>query len=167
MNIHQQFAEMVGSYDKLAAQLMPAAQPVTPEADPAKYQWAKQEGYEPHFDPNSNQVTWIQKPKPSYDVPELLKFRGSMSPETMAENYPMFGLKADRLDPLLTEIYKKVLDGEISQQRGEELCFQLMKNTFKEAKKLGKPKGAGVKSSSIEQTISKAMKGHSIVDTKK
>ncbi|MBZ7392385.1 hypothetical protein FMJ22_13370 [Klebsiella michiganensis] len=164
MNINQQFNELFAQYDQRANEILSAGKGgTTAENDPIKYEWAKQEDFEPEYDPNSNEVVWSKKPKPHYDVPDLMKFRGSMSPETMAENYPMFQVKTEKLDGLLQNIYQQVLDGKITQQRGEELVFQLMNSTYKEAKKQGKPKGAGVKSSSYQQTISKAMKGQAVV----
>ncbi|EIP3951812.1 hypothetical protein LSB85_003679 [Salmonella enterica] len=169
MNINQQFDKLFEQYNAMANEILGTynATGTTAENDPIKYNWAKQEGYQQEYDPNANEVVWTQKPEANYNVPDLMKFRGSMSPETMAENYPMFGLKTDLIDGLLKEICQEVLSGKITQQRGEELIHQLMSDTYKEAKKLGKPKGAGVKSSSYQQTMSKAMKGQNLVETSK
>ncbi|HGW6103722.1 TPA: hypothetical protein ACNIQM_001850 [Citrobacter werkmanii] len=169
MNINQQFDQLFERYNAMANEIMASHDTTgtTAENDPVKFQWAKQEGYQQEYDPNANEVVWTKKPLANYDVPDLMKFRGSMSPETMAESYPMFGLKTEKIDGLLQKIYQAVLSGEITQQRGEELIFQLMSDTYKEAKKLGKAKGAGVRSSSVQQTASKAMKGQNIVESDK
>lgn len=166
MNINKQFDQLFEQYNARASEILSSHNTTgtTAENDPIKHRWAKQEGWQEEYDPNANEVVWTKKPGANYGVPDLMKFRGSMSPETMAESYPMFGLKTDRIDGLLQEIYQDVLDGKITQQRGEELVFQLMSDTYKEAKKLGKAKGAGAKSSSVQQTASKAMKGKSIVE---
>ncbi|WP_260863379.1 hypothetical protein [Citrobacter sp. Marseille-Q6884] len=169
MNINQQFDQLFEQYNARASEILAShnTSGTTAENDPIKYQWAKQEGYQQEYDPNSNEIMWTKAPEANYSVPDLMKFRGSMSPETMAENYPMFGLKTDRIDGLLQEIYQEVLDGKITQQRGEELIYQLMSDTYKDAKKQGRPKGAGVRSSSVQQTASKAMKGQKIVESDK
>lgn len=169
MNINKQFDQLFEQYNERASEILAShsTSGTTAENDPIKHQWAKQEGWQQEYDPNANEVMWTKKPEANYNVPDLMKFRGSMSPETMAENYPMFGLKTDKIDGLLQKIYQSVLGGEITQQRGEELIFQLMSDTYKEAKKLGKAKGAGVKSSSVQQTASKAMKGQNIVESDK
>lgn len=169
MNINQQFDQLFEQYNARASEILASHNTTgtTAENDPVKYQWAKQEGWQQEYDPNANEVMWTKTPEANYNVPDLMKFRGSMSPETMAENYPMFGLKTDRIDGLLQEICQEVLEGKITQQRGEELIHQLMSDTYKEAKALGKPKGAGVGSSSYQQTMSKAMKGQNLVETDK
>lgn len=169
MNINQQFDAMFDRYEKAASELLATKDSTgtTAENNPLKYQWAKQEGFDPKYDPNSNEVVWTPPQQPQYNVPDLLKFRGSMSPETMAETYPMFGLKTEHLDPLLQEIAQNVLDGKITHQRGEELIFQLMMDNYPEAKKRGKASGAGAKSANIQQTIEKATKGQKIVEADK
>lgn len=169
MNINQQFDALFERYNQQANEILSshAKTATTPENDPIKLEWAKQEGYQPEYDPNANQVVWTQQPQPAYNVSSLMKFRGSMSPETMADNYPMFSLKTEHLDSMLQEIYQNVLDGKITQQRGEELVYQMMSDTYKEAKKRGKPKGAGVKSSSINQTASHAAKGKKLIEETK
>ncbi|XUA17745.1 hypothetical protein ACQVA2_13785 [Citrobacter sp. OP27] len=168
MNINKQFDALFSHYDKMAGELLSTNDNAgtTAESDPLKFQWAKQEGFDPKYDPNSNQVVWTRQPQGNYNVPDLLKLRGSMSPETMAETYPMFGLKGTHVDELLQEIYQNVLDGKITHQRGEELCYQLALDTYDEAKKQGKAKGAAAKSSSVEQTAANAAKGKKIVEAK-
>lgn len=166
MNINKQFDAMFDRYDKLAGELLATKDNsgTTAENDPLKFQWAKQEGFDPKFDPNANDIVWTHRPQGNYNVPDLLKLRGSMSPETMAETYPMFSAKTSAVDKALAEIYQNVLDGKITHQRGEELAYQLAVDTYDEAKKQGKPKGAGAKSSSIQQTADKASKGQKIVE---
>lgn len=172
MNINKQFDEMFALYSQRASVLMSqigsAGQPATTaENDPLKLNWAKQEGYQPEYDPNANQVDWTKKPQPAYNVPEIMKFRGSVSAETFAETFPEYQIKKAHLDELLQEIYQATLNGEHSQQRGEELAYQLMSDTYDEAIKQGKPTGAGAKSSSEQQTASKVMKGQKIVGASK
>lgn len=169
MNINQQFDALFEQYNQRASEILSSSTKTatTPENDPVKFEWANQEGFKPEYDPNANQVVWTKQPEPAYNVPSLLKFRGSMSPETMADNYPMFGLKSEHLDPMIQEISQNALDGKITQQRGEELVYQLMSDMYKEAKKRGKPKGAGVKSSSIQQTAELAAKGKKLIQETK
>ncbi|MBF4180589.1 hypothetical protein [Lelliottia nimipressuralis] len=169
MNINQQFDQLFAQYNQRASEILSSSSTAgtTAENDPIKFEWARQEGYQPEFDPNANQMIWTKPPEPHYNVPDLMKFRGSMSPETMAKTYPMFGLKTEHLDDSLKDIYQNVLDGKITQQYGEELVYQFMTDAYKEAKKLGKPKGAGAKSSSYQQTAENAMKGNKIVEIKK
>lgn len=164
MNINKQFDQLFQQYEARAAEILSSAKSgTTAENDPIKYQWAKQEGYEEQYDPNLNEIVWTKQPKPHYDVPQLMKVRGSMSPETFAETFPEYQIKTSRLDSLLQDIYQQVIDGKITQQRGEELAYQLMSDTWEEAKKQGKPQGAGAKSSSEQQTASRVMQGQKLV----
>ncbi|CAI1768920.1 Uncharacterised protein [Serratia quinivorans] len=162
MNIKKQYKDMVDSYEQMAAKLMPASQDAGPETSPDKMKWAEQEGFRPMYNPNSDSVTWVKKPEPSYNVPDLLKMRASMSPETLTEVYPMFGMKAKQMNPVLLEIYQAALSGDISQQRAEELVLQMMSETYKDASKGQKVSGAGAKASSFDQTVSNASKGQKI-----
>lgn len=168
MNINKQFDEMFRRYGDIADAMLTQYTPQSVQADePAKISWAKQEGFQPEYDPNADQVDWVKKPQPAYNVPDIMKVRGSMSPETFAESFPEYQVKTQHLDELLQRIYQSVLDGNITQQRGEELAYQLMADTYDEALKQGKPQGAGVKSSSEQQTASKVMKGQKIVEATK
>ncbi|EBU7764577.1 hypothetical protein DK750_06915 [Salmonella enterica subsp. enterica serovar Rovaniemi] len=169
MNLNKQFDELFATYNARANEIISTASQsaTTAENDPFKYAWAKQEGFEEAYDPNANEVVWSKRPEPAYNVPELMKVRGSVSPETFAETFPEYQVKTQKLDGLLQDIYQQVLDGKITQQRGEELAYQLMSDTWKEAKKQGKPSGAGAKSSSEQQTASKVMKGQKILGESK
>ncbi|WP_333498547.1 hypothetical protein [Kluyvera sp. CHPC 1.2972] len=167
MNINKQFDAMFKQVEEVASAMLANYQPQSVQADePAKVRWAMQEGFTPEYDPNADQVDWVKKPEPAYNVPDIMKVRGSMSPETFAESFPEYQVKTQHLNELLQDIYQNVLDGKITQQRGEELAYQLMADTYDEALKQGKPQGAGVKSSSEQQTASKVMKGQRLVGTK-
>lgn len=163
MNITQQYQNMRDNYEKLATQLMPAAQESAPVGDPVKLEWAKQEGFKPTYDPNSDDITWVRQPEPAYKVPDMMKLQGSMSPEALAEVYPMFGVKQQQVDPVLQKIFEAALNGEITHQRANELVFQLMNDVWDKLDKSDKkPDGAAAKSSSFSQTISKALKGQKV-----
>lgn len=169
MNLNKQFDELFATYSARANEILSTANQsaTTAENDPLKYAWAKQEGFEEEYDPNANEVVWSKRPDPNYNVNNLMKVRGSVSPETFAETFPEYQVKTQKLDGLLQDIYQQVLDGKITQQRGEELAYQLMSDTWKEAKKQGKPSGAGAGSSSEKQTISRVMRGQRLVGDKK
>jgi hypothetical protein len=163
MNVKQEYQAIVANYEKMASQLLPEAKPSTVTDDPIKLEWAKQEGFVPRYDPNSDSVTWHQTPKALYQAPELLKLQGSMSPEAASEVYPMFEIKKQQIDGLLEEIYQETLNGNITQQRAQELVIQLMKETFDGFTKAEKAaSGAAGKSASLSDTISNLSKAKKI-----
>lgn len=167
MNINKQFDAMFKQVEEVASAMLANYNQQSQQAQGlAEINWALQEGFTPEYDPNEKQVDWVKKPEPAYNVPDIMKVRGSMSPETFAESFPEYQVKTQHLNELLQDIYQNVLDGKITQQRGEELAYQLMADTYDEALKQGKPQGAGVKSSSEQQTASKVMKGQRLVGTK-
>ncbi|ASG63943.1 hypothetical protein CEW81_18315 [Kluyvera genomosp. 3] len=155
MKLEQKYSEMLAGYQKLASEIIPSPA-ANVASDPAKLEWAAQEGYQPEYDPNTDEVTWAQQPKPAYQQPQLMNLQGSMSPERLQESYPAFGFKAQHIDPLLQEIIQKALDGEITTQRAKELTYQLAQNTFKEAWAQGKPTGAAKGAADFEQAISRS-----------
>lgn len=167
MNINKQFDLMFKKYNEVAESMLAQYAPPAQLDDPIKLNWAKGEGFAPVYDPNADQVNWIKKPEPAYNVPDFMKVRGSVSPETFAETFPEYQMKQQHIDDFLKDIYQSVLDGKITQQRGEELALQLAKDTYKEVIKAGKPTGAGAKSSSEQQTASKVMKGQRILGAAK
>lgn len=152
---------MLAGYEKLAAQITNGAQEEKPENEPLKREWAYQEGYKPHYNPNSDEVSWIPAPKPAYSVPNNLRLQGSMSPERLAEVYPAFAEKSEQIDPLLTKIYQAALSGEITHQRAQELVLQLAADTQKEAWS-GKAKGASKQAANFDQSISNMSKSNRI-----
>lgn len=157
MKLEQKYSEMLSGYQNLVSQIMPQPS-VSVVDDPAKLEWAKQEGFRPEYDPNTDQVSWVQQPKPAYQQPHIMNLEASMSPERLQESYPAFAWKAQHLDPLLQEIIQKALGGEITTQRAKELAYQLAINTFDEAWKEGKPKGSGKGAVNFEQAVAKATK---------
>lgn len=148
----QEFNNMLANYEKLAANILGNDKGVKPEDEPLKYEWAKQEGYDPHYDPNSDSVSWVPKPKAAYDVDNNLRLQGSMSPERVGEVYPAFGQKVQEIDPVLEKIYASALSGEITHQRAQELVLQLAATTYRDAWK-DKGKGASKTAANFEQSI--------------
>lgn len=161
--VTQEFNTMLANYEKLAAHILGSdGKEDKPVDDPLKIEWATQEGYRPHYNPNSDEVSWIRQPQPVYQVPMTLKMQGSMSPEALAEVYPMFAVKQQEVDPVLAQIFEAALKGDITQQRARELTYQLLSDTYKTAGADQKPTGAAAKSSSYNQTISNAAKGQRV-----
>lgn len=154
MKLEQKYQAMLAGYEQLASAINP--QPSHDVArSPEKLQWAAQEGFKPQYDPNTDQVSWVQEPKPPYQQNHLMNLEGSMSPERLQESYPAFGFKAKHIDPVLQEIIQKALDGDITTQRAKELTYQLALNTFREAWAEGKPKGSAVTAANAEQAADK------------
>lgn len=151
MKLEQRYTAMLAGYEQLASSLMAAPQHEVIKS-PEKLEWAKQEGYQPKYDPNSDAITWSQKPKAPYQQNHLMNLEASMSPERLQESYPAFAWKAQHADQLLQEIIQKALDGKITTQRAKELTYQLALNTLKEAWATGKPKGSAVKAANVEQS---------------
>lgn len=161
MKLETRFNAMLAGYEQLASSIMPApSQDVA--KDPKKLEWAYQEGYRPNYDPNSDAVTWAQKPKPAYQQSPEKNLQASMSPERLQESYPAFAWKAQHADPVLKEIIEKALSGDITTQRAKELVYQMALNSHAEAWKQGKPKGAGTGSVDFEQTMAKASKTNKV-----
>ena len=161
MNYEKEIKGLKAGYEQLAASIMSTGEQ-SPEKDPVKLEWAKQEGYQPQYDPNAGAVIWSQKPKPAYQQNHLMNLEGSMSPERLAEAFPAFGWKQKHADGVLQEIIQKALDGGITTQRAKELVYQLALNAEKEAWGEGKPKGAGKSAANFDQTMSKASKNNKV-----
>jgi hypothetical protein len=149
------YQEMRAGYDQLVSRLLPQ-QSADVAASPIKRELAAQEGYAPKYNPNSDTVTWTQKPQPAYQQSPMMNLEGSMSPERLVESYPAFKWKQANLDGLLGEIITKALSGEITTQRARELVHQLAIDTEKEAWGEGSAKGAGKSASSFSQALDKA-----------
>ena len=155
MKLEQKYAAMLEGYQQLASQIIPSPQQAV-ASDPVKLEWAKQEGYRPKYDPNTDAVTWAQQPQPAYQQSHLMNLSASMSPERLQESYPAFAFKAQHIDPLLQEIIKKALDGDITTQRAKELVYQLAQDTYKQAWSQGKPKGSAKNAADFDEAISRA-----------
>lgn len=154
MKLEQRIQAMVAGYEQLASSIMPQPSSEVTKS-PQKLEWAKQEGYQPEYDPNSDNVTWTQKPKPAYQQNHLMNLQGSMSPERLQESFPAFGWKAQHADPVLQEIIQKALNGDITTQRAKELVYQMALSSFKEAWAEGKPDGSAKNAANFEQAIDK------------
>ena len=151
MKLEQRYTAMLAGYEQLASSLMASPSQEVVKS-PEKLEWARQEGYQPKYDPNTDAITWSQKPKAPYQQNHLMNLEASMSPERLQESYPAFTWKAQHADQLLQEIIQKALDGKITTQRAKELTYQLALNTMKEAWATGKPKGSAVKAANVEQS---------------
>lgn len=161
MNYEKTVQGLKAGYDQLAASIMnEPSQEVT--KDPVKLEWARQEGYQPEYDPNADAVTWSQKPKPAYQQNHLLNLEGSMSPERLGEAFPAFKWKSQHADGVLQEVIQHALDGKITTQRAKELVYQMALNSFKEAWGEGKPTGAGKSAANFDQAMSKASKNNKV-----
>lgn len=152
---------MRAGYDALASKILGEPSEKTVVEDPVKRQWALQEGFRPEYNPNADKVTWVPSMQ-STPAPNMLRLKASMSPESLAEVYPMFEQKQRQIDGVLTQIYQAAIDGDITHQRAQELAMQLALDTFKEVSDGQKIKGAAAKSSSLEQTFDKASKTNRI-----
>lgn len=161
MNPYKVFAEMHTRYNDMAANIMGKPEEKTPLEDPVKRQWAMQEGFSPKYDPNSDKVTWIPQRQP-HQAPNLARLRGSMSPEALAEVFPMFGHKQKQIDGTLQQIYQAAIDGQITHQRAQELVMQLALDTFKDVSKGQKVKGAAARASSLNQALAAASKNNRV-----
>lgn len=167
MRLENRYQQMRDGYDQLSARLNPSTDAQSDEQplSPAKMEWAKQEGFNPLYNPNQDEVSWVPEQKPSYSMPNNLRLQGSMSPERLAEVYPAFQTKKTEIDPVLSEICQAALDGKITQQRAQELVMQLALDTFADAWQ-GTPEGASTKAANFEQSISKASKTNRIAGGK-
>jgi hypothetical protein len=162
MKLETRFQQMRDGYDKLSARLLPDSDSGDgPDISPEKMQWARQEGFNPHYNPNSDDVIWTPTPKPAYTMPNNQRLQGSMSPERMAEVYPAFATKKDQIDPVLSEICQAALDGKITQQRAQELVMQLALDTYKDAWQ-GKATGASKNAANFDQSLEGASKTNRI-----
>ncbi|MBK0633373.1 hypothetical protein GZZ44_10480 [Klebsiella aerogenes] len=153
MRLETRYQQMRDGYDALSARLMPGSKsdddaPLSPE----RMAWARQEGLQPVYNPNADEVTWVPTPKPAYTMPNTQRLQGSMSPERLAEVYPAFATKAKEIDPLLQEIYQAALDGKVTQQRAQELVMQLALDTYKQAWQ-GKAEGASKTAANFSQSL--------------
>jgi hypothetical protein len=156
---------MQAGYEKLAARLAPDAD-TAPETDPVKIAWARQEGFKPHYDPNADDVRWMREPKPAYQQPNTNRMLGSMSPERLQEVFPAFKVKADQIDPVLTEIAEAAIGGKITQQRAMELAYQLAIDTFGDAWKEKGGGGASKTASDFSQSLESASKSNRVAGEK-
>ena len=154
MKLEKKISAMVAGYEQLAASIMAQPQDDVVKS-PEKLEWAKQEGYQPEYDPNSDSITWTQKPKPAYQQNHLMNLQGSMSPERLQESFPAFGWKAKHADPVLQEIIQKALNGDITTQRAKELAYQMALSSFKEAWAEGKPTGSAKDAANFDQAMEK------------
>lgn len=161
MNPYKHFDDMRTRYDTMAASIMGKSEDKAPLEDPVKRQWAMQEGFRPTYDPNSDKITWIPQRQP-HQAPNLARLRGSMSPEALAEVYPMFAHKQKQIDGTLQQIYQAAIDGQITHQRAQELVMQLALDTFKDVSKGQKVKGAAAKAAGLGQSFDKASKANRI-----
>lgn len=161
MSSHKQFDDMRSRYDDMAANILGKKEDKTPLEDPVKRQWAMQEGFRPAYNPNSDKITWLPQRQP-HQAPNIARLRGSMSPEALAEVYPMFGHKQKQIDGALTQIYQAAIDGQITHQRAQEMVMQLALDTFKDVSKGQKVKGAAAKSSSLDQALANASKNNRV-----
>lgn len=106
---------------------------------PSEIKWAVAEadGWTPHYNPNDDKVVWTpHEPTPMEQVPNINKAGGSMSPEQMANIYTTFQWKnTSGVNDVLLSMVKDFHDGELTEQRLEELGHQFAKETFELAKK--------------------------------
>ncbi|EPR3242574.1 hypothetical protein ACU41F_003137 [Klebsiella aerogenes] len=106
---------------------------------PEEVKWAiaQEEGFVPHYNPNRDSVVWMPKQEtPMEQIPNVMKAGGSMSPEQIANIYPIFQWKnTSGFNDVLAGIIKDLHAGNITTQRAEELVMQLTKESYKEARK--------------------------------
>lgn len=161
LRMREQFGAMFAQYDQLAGRIKAA--PVADVIDdPVKREWASQEGYRPGYNPNSDSVTWNQKPEPAYLQPHYQNFEGSMSPERLVESFPAFAYKAKHLDPYIQETIDKAMSGEISTQRAKEILYQFALESFEEAWQGGRPTGAAKTATTFAEAVEKASKDNKV-----
>lgn len=150
------YQQMRAGYDQLAARLTTTAEAGEVASSPVKMQWAEQEGYKPTYNPNTDQVSWVKTPQPTYQQPQMMNLEGSMSPERLIESFPAYKWKSEAVDGVLQEIITAAHGGAITTQRAKEAVYQLALDTYKEAKASGKAGGAAKTAGSFEQAMSKA-----------
>ena len=101
-----------------------------------KWAVAQEEGFAPHYNPNLDKLVWMPKQEtPMEQIPNVMKAGGSMSPEQLANVYPILQWKNtsgfnDALAGIITDLHS----GHITTQRAEELVMQLAKEAYKEAR---------------------------------
>lgn len=152
MKREQRYQEMRSGYEQLVERIMPAAAEKKDGKTPQELEWAHQEGFAPKYNPNSDKITWVPQPQPTYNQPNIMRLRGSMSPERLAEMYPAFASKAKELDPLITQLYQAAIDGKITQQRAQEIALQAAENSYGDMWK-GNIKGASKSAANFDQTL--------------
>lgn len=141
-NIYTESKDMFSEFNALKDSILGggSASTKTNIEENAKLKWATAEGFVPHYNPNMDEISWVQRPKTALEkLPNYMQVEGSMSPEELANRYPIFQWKANEgLNVAIQKVIQDCLDGVVSVQHAEELLEQMAIDSYPKAKKATK-----------------------------
>lgn len=140
-NIYNETKQMFSEFESLKNSILGSEkQNETAFEKEEKILWAKAENFAPIYNPNTDEISWVQKPKTTLEkLPNYMQVEGSMSPEQISNSYPIFQWKANSgLNDSIQKVVQDCIDGNISVQHAEELLTQMAKDSYSDAKKATK-----------------------------